>query len=590
MTLRLIIEQSNHAQQVQEIRHAYGELSIGRGAECGWQLDDPDMYVSRKHCVISGGDGSWQATDASRGGLFVDGANQPLGPGNSVALANGMRLRLGDVVIRVEVEAPRQPLAGLPQAGTGRMDGDDFFSRPVASVPNLPRPDGMPQPFEQARAAALSVAPGSAASSPRTRPPVLFDDPFSMDPLPTGGLPSDPLAAGSQPAGSPAPGRQRDFTDPFTDPFSAPPRAQPPAPLQTARPAEPKAPARPAETDSDFSFGSFFGGPEAAAPPPKPKAPEPDDWSLPPVEPALLRAVPFPERPMPEPPAAGPTYFASAAGDPRPVPPIQPEPERERVRETRQAVPATRLIVPAEPMPDPAPAYAPAQFGDPPEALGQGQPGAGKDGPPMAASDEGMQAFLRGLGLAPEAIAAGFGPTSFGPDSFGPAEMEAMGRRFRLMTEGLIQMLRTRAREKNDARLSQTIIGSANVNPIKFLAGTDEVVASLLSHRGPGYMKPDDAISGALRDLAEHQMRSWVGLQAALRQMIDRFDPARIESELEETGGLRSLLAGGRSARLWQLYTEQFKEIAKAAEDQFLGDVGADYRDAYLGQQQEGKT
>ena len=77
MTLRLTIEHSPHPQDRREMHHPGGEFSIGRGAECSWQLNDPDMYVSRKHCVITGEAGQFIVTDASRGGLFIDGKDQP---------------------------------------------------------------------------------------------------------------------------------------------------------------------------------------------------------------------------------------------------------------------------------------------------------------------------------------------------------------------------------------------------------------------------------------------------------------------------------------------------------------------------------
>ena len=41
------------------------------------------------------------------------------------------------------------------------------------------------------------------------------------------------------------------------------------------------------------------------------------------------------------------------------------------------------------------------------------------------------------------------------------------------------------------------------------------------------------------------------------------------------------LLAGGRRAKLWELYERRFREIAQSAETRFLGEVGADFRDAY---------
>jgi type VI secretion system protein ImpI len=32
---------------------------------------------------------------------------------------------------------------------------------------------------------------------------------------------------------------------------------------------------------------------------------------------------------------------------------------------------------------------------------------------------------------------------------------------------------------------------------------------------------------------------------------------------------------------MWQLYQERYRDIAEAAEKRFLGEVGADFRDAY---------
>ena len=49
---------------------------------------------------------------------------------------------------------------------------------------------------------------------------------------------------------------------------------------------------------------------------------------------------------------------------------------------------------------------------------------------------------------------------------------------------------------------------------------------------------------------------------------------------------MKSLISGSRSAQLWQLYEERYRDIAKSAEDRFLGEVGADFRDAYEGKRE----
>ena len=192
--------------------------------------------------------------------------------------------------------------------------------------------------------------------------------------------------------------------------------------------------------------------------------------------------------------------------------------------------------------------------------------------PPRSHDDDSLRAaFFAGLGLDPNRH----------PTDDPAMEMEAFGRRFRALADGLVYLLHTRAEEKQKVRVAQTIIGSANVNPLKFAVGANDAVEALVSVRGPGYLAPDDAIHESYRDLADHQVRTWTALQRALRRMIDRFDPKEIERELENTGVLEALLAGGRGAKLWQLYNDRYHEIARAAEERFLGEVGTDFRDAY---------
>lgn len=430
MTLRLILETMPHPQARTEFRLADGQVVIGRGEECDWQIEDPQMFVSRRHCVIVGAGGQYRVTDESRGGLFVDAAAAPLGTGVTTPLQPGMRLRLGDFVIRAEVEAAGAA-APAPAAAKGDFFGDDFFT-PRPEAPPPPRPAGLPDPFDTPRNQGPSE-PALVAARPE--PPPFFDDPFSMD---------------------------------------HGPRAVTPAPDPVQQPAK----------ASDFDFGDF-GLPKDLAPPPA-LSPEPP--------------------PPPPPPAA--------------------------------------LVLKAEAPPPPLPQSA-------------ADPGA-------------LAALLRGMGIDPP---SGFRGTA--------DEMEALGRRYRAMTEGLVHLLRMRAQEKGSARVAQTVIGAANVNPLKFLVGTDEAVAAVLAPKGAGYLDPDAAIAAALHDLMDHHSRSWSGLQASLRRMVDRFDPALFEAEIEDVGMLKALVAGSRSARLWQLYADRYREIAKAAEDRFLGEVGADFRDAY---------
>lgn len=200
-------------------------------------------------------------------------------------------------------------------------------------------------------------------------------------------------------------------------------------------------------------------------------------------------------------------------------------------------------------------------------------------GPPPAAgtaaagdADAALAAFLRGLGLDPVADRPG-----------GPAEarLEAFGREYRLMATGLMQLLRMRAEEKGSARIARTVIGASGNNPLKLMPTVEDALAVMLAPRGQGFADTEGAIAGAVQDLARHQIGTWRGIQTALRRMIDRFDPKAVEAEVETLGLLGTLLAGGRKARLWDLYVKRFAGIARSAESRFLGEIGADFRDAY---------
>jgi type VI secretion system protein ImpI len=70
-------------------------------------------------------------------------------------------------------------------------------------------------------------------------------------------------------------------------------------------------------------------------------------------------------------------------------------------------------------------------------------------------------------------------------------------------------------------------------------------------------------------------------VQAAVNALLAQFDPTRLEERLAESSALGILLQGGRRARLWDLYTEKFSDIAEAARVRFMGDVDRAFAAAY---------
>lgn len=492
MSLLLTLEQGPRAQAVRQTRLEAGELVIGRSADADWQIDDPDMFVSRAHCKIVAGQDGYFVTDTSSSGLFIDNAGSPLGAGNSVQLQNGMRLRLGDYVLWVELQeagvqssvqqAPQSPPQSRPPLSLGR---DDFFSVRAEEEPRRPRPSGLPDPFEQPEAGAFERANAGQSSS-------AFDDPFSLDPVATPASPPNGSAGHDAPAAKDPFGFQAPAM-PDPNGSAEPPREEPPA--FDGFTLDPKTPLATEESETASVDRAAVGDPLSSR----------DPWDLP---------LPEEETPAPAPP------------------PQAPQPPRPRAA--------------AKPVAREARSHAPTDM-----AL--------------------RAAFLRGMGLEEDDF-SGRDPV---------AEMEKFGREYRMMMEGLMQLLRKRAEEKGNARVAQTVVGASEVNPLKFLPTVDDALATILAERSPGFLAAEPAIADAVRDLAQHHVRAWRGVQGALRRMIDRFDPTALEEELKSSSTIETLLAGGRGAKLWELYQKRHREIAASAESRFLGDIGVDFRNAY---------
>ena len=236
--------------------------------------------------------------------------------------------------------------------------------RPAMVTPPQPRPAGLPDPFEKPVAGAWS---GAAPQRPKS---AAFDDPFSLDPLP-----SQKPASVAQPAG-------------FSD-FDLPPAPAAPAPSPQ--------PAPPANAWPDRAVGARSvrlagaGASEGAA--------------------RSIRAGPAA--------AAGPAATAGGTGSGR--------------ARLRHATPGAT------------------------DAPGR-RPGSARGLPARPWRRRQRRSARDPL-----------------------AEMEAFGREYRMMMEGLMHLLRKRAEEKGNARIAQTVIGALEVNPLKFLPTVEAALARFMA-------------------------------------------------------------------------------------------------------------
>ncbi|WP_350448653.1 type VI secretion system-associated FHA domain protein TagH [Pseudomonas solani] len=532
-----------------EVELDRGELRIGRSADNDWVLPDPERLVSSQHCTIQFRDGTYYLTDTSTNGVMLAQSGVRLRRGNSEPLLDGEILKLGEYEILVQVQGMSmnmQPASAAPMSGGGDpfSSFDALMSR-QASTPSIPEPMAPPP---------ASMAHIQGGGSPLDTKPDLFD--FLNPP---------PAAAPSIPDHVPA--ERHDFRPPTPIP-SFEPTPVPPvsAPAAFAEPVG-AAPAIPADWDPFADLGLTSPAPQHA-----PAVPVPMPTAAAPLEPAPV-AVELPADFFSNPPLG---HDSAATSIPTPIPDPQPiaqqtiAPMPPAIQMAPAAIPAPAVATPA-PVPAP-PALTPTAQATHAAALSAPATQAPAHAPAPSGDDGAlMDAFLRGAGLGQLRI----------DRAEAAAQMEAIGRSYRLMVEGLVDVLRARSSLKGEFRMAQTMIRPVENNPLKFAPNVDEALLLLLRHGNAAFMPPDQAVGESFDDLKAHQLAVMAGVQAAIKHILKRFEPSVLEARLNKPSGLSALLPGSRQSQYWELFTDLYASISREAEDDFQDLFGREFSRAY---------
>jgi len=514
-------------------------LTIGRGAENDPVLPDPNREVSTRHCVIENHNGNIVAVDLSSNGTFLNYGKIPLGR-TPTPLNDGDVLTLGPYELVVAVQSGQSPAELLA-------------------------------PAEE-----LGVSHGNAGRAP---------DPMSLlDDAGPGGDFLDGLL------GDPAPKGPRNIRV-GQDDFDGilPPLGDDEAPLLSKGR---EVPMGRAVTDHGASASDAF----------RPSAPVksviPDDWEedfLAPSggggsssNPLGLEVTAFDKRPSR--PASTPIP------DPVATPPAAPLPQFD----------LDDLGVVAAPVPEASPAeIAPPPIAAPPiaapmflpeetaaeVALPVNVPEPVPVAPPVAAeppsvsvpvpvvatgspADAGAaRAFLDALGMGELKLS----------DADLSQSMPRLGRTLRAMIVGLREILMTRTSIKSEFRIDQTMISVGGNNPLKFSITPEQAIEVMVKPTAKGYLDAEQAASQALDDIKAHEIAMVTGMEAALKGVLARLDPAELITKIEAKGGLGGLFKG-KKAQYWETYEKMYAEISDQAENDFHDLFSREFAKAYKDQ------
>ena len=469
---------------------------------------------------------------------------------------------------------PPAPSGADPFGAVPRQPGANFGGFPAAvpgasHAPGGPPPGfnaadlmadlavpGQPDPFAAPAAGGGVPSPGQPTGF-APAPPVSPAGGMANPAFPNPGLP-DPaalnpgLAGAAMPQAAPGmvPGMAPSVAQPgapIADPFATPNAGHPGAGA-TGFPAQPQVSPPGARDAAAFDTGVFDTGAFRPTPPvadaiPAPVPPPLTPASVPPATP-LGANNPFEE-------AAGRHVADDAEFDPLAV-------------TTRQPAASAPAVAPPR-MPAP-PTVAPSQAAAPSQTI----PAAAPTGTDARAA---LHAFLEGAGIADAKI----------DDSNPEAALRAAGEVFKAMTEGLREVLISRAAIKSEMRIEATMISAGGNNALKFSVAPEDAVVAMLTPKRRGYMAPLAAAREAVADIKDHEIAVMAGVQTALMHLLKRFDPDELEKRLG-IGGLSAVLPGARKSRYWDSFRQIYGDITREAEDDFQAVFGRNFAKAYTEQ------
>ena len=161
-----------------------------------------------------------------------------------------------------------------------------------------------------------------------------------------------------------------------------------------------------------------------------------------------------------------------------------------------------------------------------------------------------------------------------------PNTMARMGRVMKTLITGLREILMTRTSIKSEFRIEQTMISAGGNNPLKFSISPDQAVEAMVKPATKGYLSPETAAEQALQDIKAHEIAMVTGMEAALKGVLRKLDPAELAGQIETSNAFGSLLKG-KKARYWEVYEKIYAEISDQAENDFHDLFSREFARAY---------
>ena len=133
LTLKVISANRQALGELAEKSFGHAGGTIGRSLEADWSLPDGQRFLSSKHASIDFRSGCYYIVDTSKNGVYVNGAEQPVGHGKPQRLFPGDKIRIGEYMMQVSIVSVDDTRETL--LDTGHVDPVDRKQRVEAPDP-----------------------------------------------------------------------------------------------------------------------------------------------------------------------------------------------------------------------------------------------------------------------------------------------------------------------------------------------------------------------------------------------------------------------------------------------------------------------
>ncbi len=99
------------------------------------------------------------------------------------------------------------------------------------------------------------------------------------------------------------------------------------------------------------------------------------------------------------------------------------------------------------------------------------------------------------------------------------------------LMQGVITLMVSRARTKNQLKLDMTTIQPSQNNPMKFAVNTRQALEMLLRPQGNAFMQPKQAIEMAIGEITRHEEGMFGGLRGGVKGVLGAFSPQVIQQK-----------------------------------------------------------